>query len=174
VDVDLESRIRGTLLASAAEKAGELVLTSGNKSEFGTGCISFCGDGAGAFAVLKDVHKMLVYALARHRNSISRVIPAYLVDGAPAAGIHAASTHNLSLPPYPVVDAILDAYIERQVSPADIVALGHSRSDVERVVGLVCAGEYRRRQAPIGVRVTNRGFGKDCRYPITNGFRHRC
>jgi NAD+ synthetase len=172
-DGRLESRIRGTLLASLAERAGEVVLTSGNKSELGTGCVTFCGDTGGAFAVLKDIHKMLVYALARHRNEIAPVIPADWLEGAPPGEGHAAYTHYPSLPPYPVLDAILDAYIERQVSPAEIVALGHSRSDVERVVGLVCAGEYRRRQGPIGVRVTNRGFGKDWRYPITNGFRHR-
>lgn len=169
----LEPRIRGTVLASLAGRTGEVVLTSGNKSELGTGCVTFCGDAAGGFAVLKDIHKMLVYGLARHRNGIARVIPTHLIEGAPSVEIHAATAHNLTLPAYPVLDAILDAYIERQVSPADIVALGHSRSDVERVVGLVCASEYRRRQAPIGVRVTNRGFGKDWRYPITNGFRHR-
>jgi NAD+ synthetase len=172
-DDGLESRIRGTVLASLAEQAGEVVLTSGNKSDLGTGCATFCGDMARGFAVLKDIHKTLVYALARHRNGVSPAIPAYLIESVPAAEARAASVHMPPLPPYPVVDAILDAYIERQASPADIVALGHSRADVERVVGLVYASEYRRRQAPIGVRVTHRGFGKDCRYPITNGYRHR-
>jgi NAD+ synthase (glutamine-hydrolysing) len=169
----LHARIRGTALAALADRAGAIVLTTGNKSEMGTGCAMFGGDIGGGFAVLKDVHKMLVYALARYRNGITPVIPASLTEARPSAGPNDAS-RSRTLPPYPVVDAILEAYIEREVSPADIVALGHSRADVERVVGLVCTNEYRRRQAPIGLRVTRRAVGKDWRYPITHGFRHRC
>jgi NAD+ synthetase len=169
---DLESRIRSTLVAALAERARALVLTSGNKSEMGMGCATYCGDAAGGFAVLKDVPKMLVYALARHRNNLAPVIPAELLDGAPWADSVRASRDSSTLPPYPVLDAILDAYVERQVSPAEIVALGHSHADVRRVIDLVCASEYRRRQAPIGVRLTRSGFGKDGRYPITNRFRH--
>ena len=172
VDEGLQSRIRGTVLASLAEQARAVVLISGSKSEMGTGCATFCGEVAGGFAVLKDIHKTLVYGLARHRNAIDPVIPADVLEAPPLGAGRAVSAATPPLPPYPVLDAILEAYIERQVSPADIVALGHSRADVERVIGLVCSGEYRRRQAPIGIRVTRR-FGKDCRYPITNGFRHR-
>ena len=170
---NLQSRIRGTLLMALSNKTGAIVLTTGNKSEMGTGYATLYGDMAGGFGVLKDVDKMLVYSLARYRNGISPVIPQRVLDRPPSAELKEDQTDQDSLPPYPVLDAILEAYIEGDMAPADIVARGHSRGDVERVVGMVRVSEYKRRQAPIGVRITGRAFGKDWRYPITNRFRHR-
>jgi NAD+ synthetase len=170
---NLQSRIRGTLLMALSNKTGAIVLTTGNKSEMGTGYATLYGDMAGGFSVLKDIDKMLVYALARHRNGISRVIPQRVLDRPPSAELRPDQTDEESLPPYAILDAILEAYVETDMSPADIVARGHARGDVERVVGMVRAAEYKRRQAPIGVRITGRAFGKDWRYPITNRFRHR-
>ena len=170
---NLQSRIRGTLLMALSNKTGAIVLTTGNKSEMGTGYATLYGDMAGGFAVLKDIDKLLVYRLARYRNGISSVIPQRVIERAPSAELKPDQKDEDSLPPYPVLDAILQAYVEENTSPADIVAKGFSRDDVERVVHLVRAAEYKRRQAPIGVRITNRGFGKDWRYPITNRFRER-
>jgi NAD+ synthase (glutamine-hydrolysing) len=170
---NLQSRIRGTLLMALSNKSGAIVLTTGNKSEMASGYATLYGDMAGGFAVLKDVDKMLVYALARYRNEISPVIPQRVLERPPSAELKPNQTDQDTLPPYPILDAILGAYVERDVSPADIVASGHSRADVERVVDLVIKAEYKRRQAPIGVRITGRAFGKDWRYPVTNRFRHR-
>ncbi len=169
---NLQARIRGTLLMALSNKSGAIVLTTGNKSEMGTGYATLYGDMAGGFAVLKDIDKMLVYALARYRNGVSAVIPQRVIDRLPSAELKPDQTDQDSLPPYPVLDAILEAYVEGDMSPGDIVARGYERADVERVVGLVRMNEYKRRQAPIGVRITSRGFGKDWRYPITNRFRH--
>lgn len=169
---NLQARIRGTLLMALSNKSGAIVLTTGNKSEMGTGYATLYGDMAGGFAVLKDIDKMLVYALARYRNGLSPVIPQRVLDRAPAAELKPDQTDQDTLPPYPVLDAILQAYVEDDLSPAAIVARGFERADVERVVALVRTNEYKRRQAPIGVRITSRGFGKDWRYPITNRFRH--
>ncbi|HYC49441.1 MAG TPA: NAD+ synthase, partial [Burkholderiales bacterium] len=119
------------------------------------------------------IDKMLVYTLARYRNSVSPVIPQRVLERPPSAELKADQRDEDSLPPYPILDAILEAYVEKDNSPAEIIARGYSRSDVERVVGMVRAAEYKRRQAPIGVRITSRAFGKDWRYPITNRFRHR-
>ena len=170
---NLQSRIRGTLLMALSNKTGAIVLTTGNKSELGTGYATLYGDMAGGFAVLKDIDKMLVYALARYRNERGSAIPQRVLERPPSAELKPNQTDQDSLPPYPVLDAILDAYVEHDVSPADIVATGYSRADVERVVARVRAAEYKRRQAPIGVRVTSRAFGKDWRYPVTNRFRDR-
>jgi NAD+ synthase (glutamine-hydrolysing) len=170
---NLQSRIRGTLLMALSNKSGAIVLTTGNKSEMASGYATLYGDMAGGFAVLKDIDKMLVYALARYRNEISPVIPQRVLERPPSAELKPNQTDQDTLPPYPILDAILGAYVERDVSPADIVASGHSRADVERVVDLVIKAEYKRRQAPIGVRITGRAFGKDWRYPVTNRFRHR-
>jgi NAD+ synthetase len=128
---------------------------------------------AGGFAVLKDIEKTLVYRLARYRNRISNVIPQRVIDRAPSAELKSDQTDQDSLPPYPVLDEILAAYVERDTAPLDIISSGFQKSDVERVVQLVQSSEYKRRQAPIGVRITRRGFGKDWRYPVTNRFRHR-
>jgi len=170
---NLQSRIRGTLLMALSNKTGAIVLSTGNKSEMATGYATLYGDMAGGFSVLKDVDKMLVYALARYRNGISPVIPQRVIDRPPSAELKAGQTDQDSLPPYPTLDAILEAYVEEDLSPADILARGHPRHDVERVVALVRLSEYKRRQAPVGVRITGRAFGKDWRFPITNRFRHR-
>ncbi|MCC7487805.1 MAG: NAD+ synthase [Burkholderiales bacterium] len=170
---NLQSRIRGTLLMALSNKSGAIVLTTGNKSEMGTGYATLYGDMAGGFAVLKDLNKMLVYRLARYRNLLGPVIPQRVIDRAPSAELRPGQTDQESLPPYPVLDAIMEAYVEGDVSPREIIARGHDRADVERVVSLVRLSEYKRRQSPVGIRITPRGFGKDWRFPITNRFRHR-
>jgi len=170
---NLQSRIRGTLLMALSNKTGALVLTTGNKSEMGTGYATLYGDMAGGFAVLKDINKQLVYRLANYRNSLSRVIPQRVIDRPPSAELRPDQKDQDSLPPYPVLDAIMEAYVEGDMSPREIVAHGFARHDVERVVRLVRGSEYKRRQAPVGIRITPRGFGKDWRFPITNRFRHQ-
>ncbi len=170
---NLQSRIRGTLLMALSNKTGALVLTTGNKSEMGTGYATLYGDMAGGFAVLKDINKQLVYRLAHYRNSIASVIPQRVIERAPSAELRPDQTDQDSLPPYPVLDAIMEAYVEGDASPREIVARGYPVADVERVVRLVRGSEYKRRQSPVGVRITPRGFGKDWRFPITNKFRHR-
>ena len=170
---NLQSRIRGTLLMALSNKTGAIVLTTGNKSEMGTGYATLYGDMAGGFAVLKDINKILVYRLANYRNTLTPVIPQRVIERAPSAELRANQTDQDSLPPYPVLDAIMEAYVEGDVSPREIIAQGLSRADVERVVRLVRLSEYKRRQSPVGIRITPRGFGKDWRFPITNKFRHR-
>ena len=170
---NLQSRIRGTLLMALSNKTGALVLTTGNKSEMGTGYATLYGDMAGGFAVLKDINKMMVYRLARYRNSLSPVIPQRVIERAPSAELRPNQTDQDSLPPYPVLDAIMEAYVENDLSPREIIAQGFASKDVEHVVRLVRGSEYKRRQAPVGIRITPRGFGKDWRFPITNKFRHR-
>ena len=168
---NLQSRIRGTLLMALSNKTGALVLTTGNKSEMGTGYATLYGDMAGGFAVLKDINKQLVYRLAHYRNGISPVIPRRVIERAPSAELRPDQTDQDSLPPYPVLDAIMEAYVEGDASPREIVAHGFAAADVERVVRLVRGSEYKRRQSPVGVRITPRGFGKDWRFPITNKYR---
>ena len=170
---NLQSRIRGTLLMGLSNKTGAIVLTTGNKSETGTGYATLYGDMAGGFAVLKDISKMLVYRLANYRNSLSPVIPQRVITRAPSAELRPDQTDQDSLPPYAVLDAIMEAYVEQNLSPREIEAHGFSRQDIERVVNLLRISEYKRRQAPIGIRITPRGFGKDWRYPITNKYRHQ-
>ncbi|HXV11510.1 MAG TPA: NAD(+) synthase, partial [Burkholderiales bacterium] len=170
---NLQSRIRGTLLMALSNKTGALVLTTGNKSEMGTGYATLYGDMAGGFGVLKDINKMMVYRLARHRNSVSPAIPQRVIERAPSAELRPDQTDQDSLPPYDVLDAIMEAYVENDISPREIIEHGFAPADVERVVRLVRGSEYKRRQAPVGVRITPRGFGKDWRFPITNKFRHR-
>ena len=170
---NLQSRIRGTLLMALSNKSGALVLTTGNKSEMGTGYATLYGDMAGGFAVLKDINKQLVYRLANYRNGLSRVIPQRVIERPPSAELRPDQKDQDSLPPYPVLDAIMEAYVEGDMSPREIVAHGFARPDVERVVRLVRGSEYKRRQAPVGIRITPRGFGKDWRFPITNRFRHQ-
>jgi NAD+ synthase (glutamine-hydrolysing) len=169
---NLQSRIRGTLLMALSNKSGAIVLTTGNKSEMGTGYATLYGDMAGGFAVLKDINKMLVYRLANYRNGLAPVIPQRVITRAPSAELRPDQTDQDSLPPYEILDAIMEAYVENDLSPQEIVACGYSRADVERVVRLVRLSEYKRRQSPVGIRITNRGFGKDWRYPITNKYRH--
>ncbi len=168
---NLQSRIRGTLLMALSNKLGSIVLTTGNKSEMSTGYATLYGDMAGGFAVLKDITKKFVYRLSRYRNTLSAVIPERIIERAPSAELRPNQVDQDSLPPYDVLDAIVERYVEQDQSVAEIVAAGFKREDVDRIVKLVHINEYKRRQAPVGIRITPRGFGKDWRYPITNKYR---
>ena len=167
---NIQARIRGTLLMALSNKYGTLVLTTGNKSEMAVGYATLYGDMAGGFAVLKDIPKTLVYRLVAYRNGLAPVIPQRVITRAPSAELRAEQTDQDSLPPYEILDAIMEAYVEHDLCPHDIMALGYSENDVRRVVHLIDRNEYKRRQAPLGVRVTQRGFGKDRRYPITSKY----
>ena len=167
---NIQARIRGTLLMALSNKYGSIVLTTGNKSEMAVGYCTLYGDMAGGFAVIKDIRKMLVYALARHRNTIDPVIPERIIVRAPSAELRLNQTDQDSLPPYEVLDAIIERYMELGEPVAEIIAAGFTEADVRRVVRLIRVNEYKRRQAPVGIRVTHRGFGRDWRYPITNRF----
>jgi NAD+ synthase (glutamine-hydrolysing) len=164
---NLQARIRGTLLMALSNKTGSLVLTTGNKSEMTVGYATLYGDMAGGFAVLKDVSKTWVYRLSNWRNKQSRTIPERIITRPPSAELRPDQTDQDSLPPYDVLDAIMACYVERNLSIAAIVALGYAEEDVRRVVKLIRIAEYKRRQAPVGIRITDRSFGKDWRYPIT-------
>lgn len=168
---NLQSRCRGVLLMALSNKTGAMVLTTGNKSEMAVGYATLYGDMAGGYAALKDVYKTKVFALAEYRNSVSPVIPQRVIDRPPSAELAPDQVDEDSLPPYPVLDAILEAYIEHDQSAEMLIASGYNRDDVMRVIRLVDINEYKRRQAPIGVRVTKRGFGRDRRYPVCNGWR---
>jgi len=168
---NLQARVRGTLLMALSNKFGSIVLTTGNKSEMAVGYATLYGDMAGGFAVIKDLSKTLVWRLARYRNTVSGVIPENIITRAPSAELRANQTDQDSLPPYDVLDGIMEAYMEQNRSPQEIVAQGHAPADVRRVVDLIRRSEYKRRQAPPGVRITLRGFGKDWRYPITSRYR---
>ena len=164
---NLQARIRGNLLMALSNKTGSLVLTTGNKSEMTVGYCTLYGDMAGGFAVLKDVSKTWVYRLANYRNSLSRVIPERIITRAPSAELRPNQIDQDSLPPYDILDGIMECYVECNMSIAEIVACGYAEMDVRRVVKLLRVNEYKRRQSPVGVRVTDRGFGKDWRLPIT-------
>lgn len=164
---NLQARIRGNLLMALSNKFGAIVLTTGNKSEMTVGYCTLYGDMAGGFSVLKDVSKTWVYRLANYRNSLERVIPERIITRAPSAELKPNQTDQDSLPPYDILDGIMTAYVENNLTVAEIVARGYAESDVQRVVKLIRINEYKRRQSPVGVRITDRGFGKDWRYPIT-------
>jgi len=169
---NLQARIRGTLLMALSNKLGSIVLTTGNKSEMATGYCTLYGDMAGGFAVIKDVAKTLVYRLAEWKNAQgSEVIPRRIITRPPSAELRPDQTDQDSLPPYDVLDAILARYMEDDQSIEQIVGAGFARTDVERVTRLIKINEYKRRQAPIGIRITHRAFGRDWRYPITSKFR---
>jgi NAD+ synthase/NAD+ synthase (glutamine-hydrolysing) len=168
---NLQARIRGTLLMAVSNKTGALVVTTGNKSEMATGYATLYGDMAGGFALLKDVVKTSVYRLAHWRNSKGLVIPQRVIDRAPSAELAPGQVDQDTLPPYEVLDAVVERYIERDMSPEQIAGVGYDLETVRRVVRMIQANEYKRRQAPPGVRITPRAFGKDWRYPITSGFR---
>jgi len=177
---NIQARIRGTLLMALSNKTGAIVLTTGNKSEMATGYCTLYGDMAGGFAVIKDVAKTLVYRLAQWKNrqpvrradgTIGPVIPERIITRAPSAELRPDQTDQDSLPPYDVLDAILGHYMEDDWSVEQIVAAGFERSTVERVTHLIKVNEYKRRQAPVGIRITHRAFGRDWRYPITSRFR---
>ena len=170
---NLQSRIRGMLLMALSNKTGAIVLTTGNKSEMATGYATLYGDMAGGFAVIKDIYKTFVYRLCAWRNAQpgGPVIPENILTRPPSAELKPDQCDQDSLPPYEVLDAIIAAYMEEDLSPPEIIARGYPEADVRRTVGMLRRNEYKRRQAPPGVRVTQRGFGKDWRYPITSRYR---
>jgi NAD+ synthase (glutamine-hydrolysing) len=170
---NLQARIRGNVVMALSNKFGWLVLTTGNKSEMSVGYATLYGDMAGGFAVIKDVPKTLVYELVRHRNAEAgrELVPASVLERAPSAELRPDQRDTDSLPPYEVLDQILEAYVERDESPAQIAAAGLPAETVEEVIGLVDRAEYKRRQAPPGIKITPKAFGRDRRLPITN--RHR-
>ena len=167
---NLQSRCRGVILMALSNKSGELVLTTGNKSETAVGYSTLYGDTAGGFGVLKDVPKTLVYDLSRYRNTISHVIPDRIIDRPPSAELAPDQQDSDSLPDYAILDKIIELYVEQDKSKAEIEASGIEKGMVDRVIRLIDLSEYKRRQAPLGVKITSRGFGKDRRYPITNKF----
>lgn len=168
---NIQARARGTLLMALSNKTGRLVLTTGNKSEMTTGYCTLYGDMAGGFAVIKDVPKTLVYRLANWRNRRQPIIPERIITRPPSAELRPDQTDQDSLPPYDILDGIIERYMEHNASAADIVAAGFPREAVGQVVRLIRINEYKRRQAPPGPRITPRAFGRDWRYPVTNGFR---
>ncbi len=170
---NLQSRARGNILMALSNKFGWLVLTTGNKSEMSVGYATLYGDMAGGFAVIKDVPKTLVYRLSAYRNTLGAAIPQNILDKPPSAELRPDQVDTDSLPPYDVLDDILQAYVENDFSIGEIVARGHDIDTVRRVVMLVDRNEYKRRQAPPGVKITVRAFGKDRRLPITNRFTDR-
>ncbi|WP_284446676.1 NAD+ synthase [Fluviibacter phosphoraccumulans] len=167
---NLQARIRGNLLMALSNKSGWLVLTTGNKSEMAVGYCTLYGDMAGGFAVLKDLLKTKVYDVSRWVNRAGEVIPWRIIERPPSAELRPDQTDQDSLPPYEVLDAIVTAYMEQDQSPREIIAQGYREADVRRVVRLLRISEYKRRQSPVGIRLTRRGFGKDWRYPITNRY----
>ena len=168
---NIQARVRGTLLMAMSNKSGRIVLTTGNKSEMAVGYCTLYGDMAGGFAVIKDIAKTLVYRLCHYRNSIAPVIPERILTRAPSAELRPDQKDQDSLPEYDILDAILGLYMEQDESIETIIAKGYRPEDVEKVTRLIKINEYKRRQAPIGVRITQRAFGRDWRYPITNKFR---
>ncbi|MFB3146954.1 MAG: NAD(+) synthase, partial [Nitrospirales bacterium] len=173
---NLQARIRGTLLMALSNKFGHLVLTTGNKSEMSVGYATLYGDMAGGFAVIKDVPKMLVYELARYRNRLAYeqhgkdLIPVRIMERAPSAELKPDQIDQDTLPPYDVLDRILEAYVEEDRSLPEIVKLGMKSQTVRGVMAMVDRSEYKRRQAPIGIKITQRALGKDRRMPITNRY----
>jgi NAD+ synthase (glutamine-hydrolysing) len=167
---NLQSRCRGVLLMALSNKSGKLVLTTGNKSETAVGYSTLYGDTAGGFGVLKDVPKILVYQLSRYRNTLSKAIPERIIERPPSAELAPDQQDSDSLPDYEILDRIIELYVEQDKSRKEIVSEGFDDSTVKRVIRLIDTSEYKRRQAPLGVKITSRGFGKDRRYPITNRY----
>jgi NAD+ synthase (glutamine-hydrolysing) len=172
---NLQARIRGNLLMALSNKFGWLVLTTGNKSEYAVGYTTLYGDMAGGFAVIKDVPKTLVYEVARHVNTLAgrAVIPETVFERAPSAELRPDQTDQDTLPPYPELDEILEAYVENDRGINDMIASGHAPDTVRKVVTMIDRNEYKRRQGPIGVKITPRAFGRDWRLPIVNRFREK-
>jgi NAD+ synthase (glutamine-hydrolysing) len=169
---NIQARIRGILLMALSNKFGSIVLTTGNKSEMATGYCTLYGDMAGGFAVIKDVAKTLVYRLAAWKNAQGReVIPERIITRPPSAELRPDQKDQDSLPPYEVLDGILQRYMEEDQGIEEIIAAGFPKADVERVTRLIKINEYKRRQSPVGIRITHRAFGRDWRYPITSKFR---
>jgi NAD+ synthase (glutamine-hydrolysing) len=170
---NIQARCRGLLLMAISNKTGRMVLTTGNKSEMAVGYATLYGDMAGGFAPIKDCSKLLVYRLARYRNSLSPAIPPRVIERPPSAELRPDQKDSDSLPPYDVLDPILELFIEDDLSVDEISARGFDRATVGRVLEMVKHNEYKRRQAPPGVRISDRAFGRDWRYPITSGYRTR-
>ena len=169
---NIQARIRGAVLMALSNKFGWLVLSTGNKSEMSVGYATLYGDMAGGLSVLKDVPKTMVYRLARFRNAMtsSAVIPEHTLQRAPTAELRADQTDQDILPPYDILDPILEAYVEGNQAVAKIAALGFDASTVEQVGRMVDGCEYKRRQAPVGIKITSRALGKDRRMPVTNRY----
>lgn len=167
---NIQARIRGTLLMALSNKHGSIVLTTGNKSEMAVGYCTLYGDMAGGFAVIKDIAKTLVYRLCAYRNSISSVIPERILTRGPSAELRADQLDQDSLPAYEILDGIMQMYMEENRPIADIIEAGYPPADVAKITRLIKINEYKRRQSPVGIRVTHRGFGRDWRYPITSKF----
>jgi NAD+ synthase (glutamine-hydrolysing) len=168
---NIQARCRGVLLMAISNKTGRMLLTTGNKSEMAVGYATLYGDMAGGFAPIKDCSKQLVYRLSRYRNTLAPVIPSRVLTREPTAELRPEQKDSDSLPPYEVLDPILEAFIEQDLSVEEICERGFDRAVVARVLDMVKRAEYKRRQAPPGVRVSRRAFGRDWRYPITNGYR---
>ncbi len=168
---NIQARCRGIVLMALSNKQGKILLTTGNKSEMSVGYATLYGDMAGGFAPIKDVPKLLVYKLANYRNSISPVIPERVIIRPPSAELAPDQIDEDSLPPYTILDPILEMYVEQDKSVEEIIAAGFPRKDVIRAISLVDRNEYKRRQSPPGIRITPRAFGRDRRYPITSGFK---
>lgn len=168
---NIQARCRGVILMALSNKQGRLLLTTGNKSEMSVGYATLYGDMAGGFAPIKDVPKMLVYQLARYRNSLSPVIPERVLTRPPSAELAPDQVDEDTLPPYEILDAILERYVEKDQSAEVIMAAGFSREHVARAINLVDKNEYKRRQSPPGIRITTKAFGRDRRFPITSGYR---
>ena len=167
---NLQARCRGVLLMALSNQNHRLVLTTGNKSEMAVGYATLYGDMAGGFAVLRDVSKTLVYALARYRNKHEVVIPERVITRAPSAELAPNQVDSDNLPPYDILDPIIELYVEQDATVADIVEQGYEEALVQRVIRLIDRNEYKRRQAAIGPRISPRNFGRDRRYPITSKF----
>ncbi|MDP6437271.1 MAG: NAD+ synthase [Gammaproteobacteria bacterium] len=167
---NIQARCRGILLMAISNKLGRMVLTTGNKSEMAVGYATLYGDMAGGFAPIKDCTKTLVYKLTRYRNSLSEAIPERVIEREPSAELRPGQKDSDTLPPYDVLDAILDALIIEDLSVEEIAALGYEKDTVGRILGMVRKNEYKRRQSPPGVRISGRAFGRDWRYPLTSGY----
>ncbi len=168
---NIQARCRGVVLMAMSNKQGKLLLTTGNKSEMSVGYATLYGDMCGGFAPIKDVPKLLVYELAGYRNAISPVIPERVLTRPPSAELSPNQQDSDSLPPYEILDPILARYIEKDESAEEIIAAGFSPEDVKRAISLVDKSEYKRRQSAVGIKITERAFGRDRRYPITSKFR---
>jgi len=168
---NIQARCRGLLLMAISNKTGRMLLTTGNKSEMAVGYATLYGDMAGGFAPIKDCSKTLVYRLAKYRNSLSEAIPERVIAREPSAELKPDQKDSDSLPDYDVLDPILEAFIEQDLSVAQITELGFDRDTVIRILEMVKRNEYKRRQAPPGIRISSRAFGRDWRYPITSGYK---
>jgi NAD+ synthase (glutamine-hydrolysing) len=174
---NLQARCRGVMLMAISNKKGYMVITTGNKSEMAVGYATLYGDMVGGYSALKDVYKTIVFQLSRYRNELAvsqgeaEIIPERVITRPPSAELAPDQVDEDSLPPYAILDQILEYYIEGDMSVDKIIAKGFTREDVTRITRLVDLSEYKRRQAPVGVRITSRGFGRDRRYPITNGWK---